>query len=306
MGNDAAPTSVAFPYSPVWRALAFFVPAAIFAFAILRLIAHSREANAFDDLYVVVALACAAVTVGPHLFIAAALSGSLRIGDDGVTRTWFGRRHTLAWSRILEVRDFLNQIQVIPARESDTIYVQFYHNLVRPVTFHKTLIQFARKYEVNLMLRPTTRRFLPVRWRQLVLLALIIGTGLVVFTVGMFRTDVQMRAMVVGLLAGCTYTTVSAAIWMTVSKSHKRIRAQALVFYALYWATLLLPLLVLGVRQIEQPDARQLTNPVIYGLAYVFAYLFGFFSGSGLLGLFYPNRDLEPRDHAIEVLGGQA
>jgi hypothetical protein len=291
--QETAEPSVAFPYSPVWRLLAFFVPAAIF-FSAIRGLANSR----MDQTYLVVAIACAVACLWPHLFIAAALSGSFRIGHEGVTRAWFGRHRTLAWSKILEVRDFLNQIQVIPARQHETIYVQFYHNLVRPVTFHETLIRFARTYEVNLMLRPTTRRFLPIRWRTLVLLGLIIGTGLVLLTVRLLRTQVHGGVMVIGLLAGCTYTTVSAALWMTVSKSHKRIRAQALLFYSLYATVLLMPLLVLGARELGRP----FVNPVLYTIAY----LFGFFSGSGLLGLFYPNRDIEPKDHASEVFGSHA
>jgi hypothetical protein len=289
--NSSSTKSAVFIYSPFWRMLAFFVPAAIF-YSAIRGLARS----ALDQIYLIVAIACAAAAVGPHTFIAAVLSGSFRVGNEGVTRSWFGRHRTLAWSKILEVRDFLNQIQVIPARQHETIYVQFYHNLVRPISFHHTLIAFARKHETNLMLRPTTRRFLPVRWRTLVLLGLIIGTGLVLLTVRLLRTEVHGGVMVVGLLAGCTYTTISAALWMTVSKSHKRIRAQALLFYALYATVLLLPLLVLTAREISRPAF----NPVLY----VIAYLFGYFSGSGLVGLFYPNRELEPRDHAAEVLGG--
>jgi len=290
--NSGSTKSTVFAYSPVWRMLAFFVPAAIF-FSAIRGLARSP----LDQVYLIVAIACAAVTVGPHLFIAAVLSGSFRVGDEGVTRSWFGWHRTIAWSKILEVRDFLNQIQIIPARQHETIYVQFYHNLVRPISFHHTLIAFARKHETNLMLRPTTRRFLPVRWRTLVLLGLIIGTGLVLLTVRLLRTDVHGSVMVVGLLAGCSYTTISAALWMTVSKSHKRIRAQALLFYALYGTILLLPLMVLAARELGRP----LFNPLLY----VIAYLFGYFSGSGLVGLFYPNRELEPKDHATEVLGQQ-
>ncbi len=288
--KESTERSVGFAYSPVWRLLAFLVPVAIFYFGLRGL-----GSSTMDRTYLVVAIACAAVALGPHLFIAAALSGSIRIGPEGVTRKWLGHGRTLEWPKILECRDFLNQIQIIPARQPDTIYVQFYHNLVRPVTFHSTLIRYARKYEVNLMLRPTTRRFLPIRWRTLVLLGLIIGTGLVLLTVRLLRTQVHGEVMVIGLLAGCTYTTVSAALWMTVSKSHKRIRAQALLFYALYAAVLLLPLMVLGAREVGKP----LVNPLLYAVAY----LFGFFSGSGLLGLFYPNRDLEPKQHATEVLG---
>ncbi|MBN1918919.1 MAG: hypothetical protein JW889_13515 [Verrucomicrobia bacterium] len=292
-----APDSVRFAYSPVWRALAFFVPVAIFAFAIRGLIQKPQRGDPEKDILVISALVCAFVALGPHLFIAAMLSGSFRVGDEGVSRIRLGRRHTLPWTKILEVRDFLNQIQVIPARESDTIYVQFYHNLVRPVTFHKTLIEHARKFEVNLMLRPTTRRFLPIRWRQLVLLGLIIGTGLMLLAVRLALARVHAGVMVVGLLAGCTYTTLSAALWMTVSKSHKRIRAQAIVFIALYFFVMLMPLMVILLRA----GREVVENPFIA----IAAYLFGYFSGSGLVGLFYPNRALEPKDHAAEVLGNQ-
>jgi hypothetical protein len=291
--QETVEPSIAFPYSPVWRLLAFFVPVGIFAFAI-----RGFARTATDPTYLIVAIACAAISVWPHLFIAGTLSGAVVIGHEGVTRRWLWRRHRLRWSRILEVRDFLNQIQVIPAKESDTIYVQFYHNLVRPTTFHKALINGARKYEVNLMLRPTTRRFLPIRWKSIVLLGLIVGTGLALLAVRAFRTRQYGDVMVIGLLAGCTYTTVSAALWMTVSKSHKRIRAQALLFYSLYVAVLLMPLLVLGGREIGKLHINL--------LVYTLAYLFGFFSGSGLLGLFYPNRDIDTKDHASEVFGAHA
>ena len=289
--------SIRFAYSPVWRALAFFVPTAIFAFAIRGLVNTSVRDSLEKDVFVVSAIVCAVVAAGPHLFIAAVLSGSFRVGDEGVSRVWFGRRHTLPWTQILEVRDFLNQLQVIPARQPDTIYIQFYNNLVRPVTFHKTLIAHARKFEVNLMLRPTTRRFLPIRWRELVLLGLIVGTGLVLLAIRLSITRVHTGVMLVGLLAGCTYTTLSAALWMTVSKSHKRIRAQAIVFITLYFFVMLMPLMVIVLRG----------GPTVTGNPFiaVAAYLFGYFSGSGLVGLFYPNRSLEPRDHAIEVLGNQ-
>jgi hypothetical protein len=291
-GNQPPEKSIQFAYSPVWRLLAFLLPVAIYYFAIRGLLRTHME-----QVYLIVALVCGAVALGPHLFIAAVLSGSFRVGPEGVSRVWFGRRHTLPWSKILEVRDFLNQIQIIPARESHTIYVQFYHNLVQPVTFHRTLIEHARTHEVNLMLRPTTRRFLPIRWRGLLLLALIIGTGAVLITVNAFRTEAYQAVMQVGFMAGCTCTTVSAALWMTVSKSHKRIRAQGMLFQALYWMMLLLPVLILG--------AREIGRPAVNLLLYAVAYLFGYFTGSGLLGLFYPNRDTEPKDHAEEVLGGR-
>ena len=295
--SNNASDSMRFAYSPVWRALAFFLPAAIFAVAIPRLMQISQKGSPDKDVLVISAIVCAFVALGPHLFIAVALSGSFRVGDEGVSRVWLGRRRTLPWSKILEVRDFLNQIQVIPARQSDTIYVQFYQNLVRPTTFHKTLIAHARKFEVNLMLRPTTRRFLPVRWRQLVLLGLIGCTGIVLLAVRLAVTRVHAGVMVVGLLAGCTYTTLSAALWMTVSKSHKRIRAQAIVFIALYSFVMLMPLMVVLLR-----GGLAVTGNPLVAIA---AYLFGYFSGSGLVGLFYPNRDLEPKDHAAEVLGSQ-
>ena len=290
--NDLPKVSKPFAYSPVWRLLAFVLPVVIFYFAIGGLI-RSR----MPHVYRIVALVCAVVGLVPHLFIAATLSGSFRVGADGVSHNWFGFKHTLAWPKILECRDFLNQIQIIPARQADTIYVQFYQNLVRPLTFHKTLIWYARKHEVNLMMRPTTRRFLPIRWRTLVLLGLIIGTGIVLVTVNAFHTEVYQAMMLVGLLAGLTYTTLSVALWISVSKSHKRIRAQGLLFYSLYLVMLLLPLLVLAARELGRPGL----NVGLYALAY----LFGYFSGSGLLGLFYPNRDIEPKEHATEVLTNQ-
>ena len=291
--KDLIETSTAFAYSPVWRLLAFLVPAALFFFVIRNL-----KRIGMEQAYLVVAFASAAVTLGPHLFIAATLSGSFRIGPEGVSRLWFGLRRTLAWSKILECRDFLNQIQIIPARQADTIYLQFYNNLVRPVTFHTTLMRYATKYEVNLMMRPTTRRFLPIRWRSILLLALIIGTGVVLVAARKSRTPAHEAAMLVGLVAGCTYTTLSVALWMTISKSHKRIRAQRLVFYAVYAVVLLLPLLVLSAREATR-------NRPVDLILFAFAYLFGYFSGSGLLGLFYPNRDLEPKHHAAEVLSGR-
>jgi len=291
--NNASEATVRFIYSPVWRLLAFLVPVAIFFFAIRNLYSYRQT----DQTYFVVALACAVAALGPHLFIAGVLSGSFYVGPEGVARGWFGFRRTLPWPKILECRDFLNQIQIIPAREADTIYVQFYNNLVRPVTFHKMLIHHAREHETNLMLRPTTRRFLPIRWRTIVLLGLIIGTGAVLAGARAFSVPAHETVMLVGFVSGCTYTTISVALWMTVSKSHKRIRAQGIMFYALYVLVLLLPLLVLG--------AREANNNSVRLLSYTFAYLFGFFSGSGLLGLFYPNRDIEPKDHATEVLGNQ-
>jgi len=290
--KDAPEVSQAFAYSPVWRLLAFVLPAVIFCFVIRGLVRmHVPQA------YLFVAIVYAVVAVGPHLFIAATLSGSFRIGAEGVSRNWFGFKRTLAWPKILECRDFLNQIQIIPARQADTIYVQFYHNLVRPVTFHKTLIWYARKHEVNLMLRPTTRRFLPIRWRTIVLLGLIVGTGVMLVTVNAFRTEAYQAVMLVGLLAGCTSTTVSVALWVSISKSHKRIRAQGTLFCAIYVVMLLLPLMVLGAREASNHNVN-------LGL-YAVAYLFGYFSGSGLLGLFYPNRETEPKEHATEVLTNQ-
>ena len=294
--NNDAGASRRFMYSPVWRLLAFVLPLAIFFFA-YRTLHALQTGDLIDQAYLAVAFVCAFVAVGPHLFIAAVLSGSFRVGPEGVTRSWFGFRRTLTWPKILECRDFLNQIQVIPAREADTIYVQFYNNLVRPVTFHKMLIRYAREYETNLMLRPTTRRFLPIRWRSLVLFGLIIGTGAVLVAARGSRKPIQEAIMLIGFIIGCGSTTVSVALWMTVSKSHKRIRAQGLMFSSLYMLMLLLPLLVLG--------AREATNHSAKLVFYTFAYLFGFFSGSGLLGLFYPNREISPIDHATEVLGNQ-
>jgi len=294
--TDLTETSTAFAYSPVWRLLAFLLPVVLFYFALSGLITM-RSRGEVGEPYLVAAVACAVVALGPHLFIAAVLSGSFRIGPEGVSRHWFGRRRTLPWSKILECRDFLNQIQIIPARQADTIYLQFYNNLVRPVTFHTTLMRYATKYEVNLMMRPTTRRFLPIRWRSVLLLALIVGTGVVLVAAREFRTQAHQAVMLVGFLAGCTYTSLSVALWMTVSKSHKRIRAQGQLFAAVYCLVLLLPLLALG--------ARELNKPLVNLVFYTFGYLFGYFSGSGLLGLFYPNRDLEPKQHATEVLSGR-
>lgn len=52
-------------------------------------------------------------------------------------------------------------------------------------------------------------------------------------------------------------------------------------------------------------EPTEIGRPLFNPLLYIIAYLFGYFSGSGLVGLFCPNRELEPKDHATEVLGQQ-
>lgn len=201
----------------------------------------------------------------------------LLITDTFIRRRRLFANRTLHWDDVIEYRDFRNYIHLVPAEESQGIYIDYYVTFGRHRELSRFVSRKCREVDANIMISRRRRRLVPCD----------LGVGATIaFTVasGLLLLFLRHRIVLLGFLSGIVLSLVIAWFWLITRRRPDRWRSGGFIYVTVFLLFLILP-----PAYFAQSVGTQGVKAVgILGLLY----LVGLLAGSGIMAALLPSRKI--------------
>ncbi len=211
----------------------------------------------------------------PYLGLLLTLSDRIRITDRSLQQVRPFRRRRVTWDNLIECRDFLNYIHLVPTDRSSEIHIDYYQTFHRHSHLWRRITRKCRDAEANMMVGRRRGRVASC------------DLGLVpslLFIVGAAATLVlsHQRIVLLGALSGIVLALSGARVWITTRLSPRRWRSGSYLYLTLFVLSLILPPAYFA-QEIHRQGNVALAR---FGTLY----LVGLMAGSGVISSLLPSR----------------
>jgi len=227
--------------------------------------------NRYDIVYAVLAVRL----LTPYVLVLYVVSARFVIDSTGITKKSLFGLMSLKWNDIFEYRDLMYVLELLPLKSRQKLYIDYYMNLSESDEFNKDVIRFCKKNEVNMLVKPATRRLIWGVPNAYLIFGLVFFSGIAVV---FFPVDLVFP----GMMAGTVHVFLCGAFvfisrWLDSNSGPYRILSHAL-FIVLF----LVPLIVLAA-----PLWGRAPWPAYCGVS---SYVTGFMGISGVLEMMFRER----------------
>lgn len=215
------------------------------------------------------------IGVIPYLWLLLRLSERLQLTDKAIRRrALFGNRK-LIWEDIIECRDYLNFIQLVPMHKPSQLYIDYYATFSKHRRLARLITRKSREVEANIMVG---------RRRKRIVLCDMGVSPTLVFTVAWAALVLYSRQRIafLGMLSGVLLTLLSAWQWIVTRRNPRRWRSGGYLHLTVFVLLLVLPPAYFA-QQIRVQGLMALT-------AFGASYFLGFMAGSGTISALLPSR----------------
>jgi hypothetical protein len=234
----------------------------------------ARHEADLAPMYHKTALILLAVGAIPYLGLLLRFSERLQLTDKSIRRrALFGNRR-IVWEDVIEYRDFLNYIHLVPVHGSSQLYIDYYVTFAGKKPLNRLMTRKCRQVEANIMVGRRRGRLLPCDMGIAATLVLVAASVVLLY----FR----QRIVFLGILSGIVLTIVSAWIWVLTRRHPRRWKSGGYIYVSLLVLALCLPPAYFA--QEIKPQGM-----VALGLFGLF-YLVGLLAGSGVISSLLPSR----------------
>ncbi len=269
--------------SIVWILAFFGLPLALFAAMFLEVSTWQQprwgpvapNEDQFAPNYRTATGVLALVGVIPYLWLLLRLGERLQLTNQGIRRKRLFSNRKLLWDDIIECRDHLNYIQLVPMHKSSQLYIDYYATFNKHRQLAKQITRKCREVESNIMVGRHRRRLLMSDLSTAPTLVLIAAwVFLLVYS--------RQRIALLGMLSGVVLAFVSAWMWVVTRRQPGRWRSGGHISFTLLVLALILP---------PAYFAQQVRTQGLMALATLgLLYLLGFMVGGGTVSALLPSR----------------
>jgi hypothetical protein len=190
-----------FSYCLWKRVLIFTIPLAIvllYRLDLLKLEVFQAKSGTYflTHWYEVIFLALVLCLIPTYPVVFNEMSARFVIDSTGITKKTFSSKRSLRWKDIFEYRDLLYRLVLLPVKSGKSICVDYFMNLSKIDRFNSDVVLFCKKNEVNMLVKPLTRKLI---WgvRKINIICGLIGfCGLAVI---IFPVDFVFPGMLAGV-----------------------------------------------------------------------------------------------------------
>lgn len=225
--------------------------------------------------YQMTTLILAAIGLFPYLGLLFRLTERLRITDKSIRQVRLFKGRRVIWDNLIECRDFLNYIHLIPTDRSSEMYIDYYQTFHRHDHLWRRITRKSRDVEANMMVG---RRRGRVASCDLGLVPSLLFVAASVAMLILFR----QRIILLGALSGMVLALAGAWVWITTRLSPRRWKSGGSVYVTLFALSLILPPAYFA-QEIYQEGNEAF---MLFGALY----FVGLLAGSGLVSMLLPSR----------------
>lgn len=269
--------------SILWILAFFGLPLALFAAMFLDVSTWQQPrwgpvAPNEDQLaphYRTATMVLALVAAIPYLWLMLRLGERLQLTNQAIRRKRLFGNRKLLWEDIIECRDHLSYIQLVPMRKSSQIYIDYYATFNKYRQLARQITRKCREVESNIMVGRHRRRLLMC---DLGTAPTLIFTAAWIFVLLYSR----QRIALLGMLSGVVLAFVSAWMWVVTRRQPRRWRSGGHISFTLLVLALILPPAYFA----QQVRTQGLVALAMFGLLY----FLGFMVGNGTVSALLPSR----------------
>jgi len=217
----------------------------------------------------------AAAGIIPYLGLLLRLWERLQLTDKSLRQKSLFSNRKVMWDDVIECRDLLSHIQLVPARAYSQIYIDYYVTFSRHGQLWRLVRRKCREVEANTMVGRRGVRAVACDWGIAPTLAFTAISAVVLL---LFR----QRIVLLGILSGMVLTLLSAWLWLTTRHNPHRWRSGGYIYHTLFALSLILPPAYFA----EEIRRRGLMSLGIFAAFY----LLGLLAGSGVISALLPSR----------------
>ena len=183
------------------RVLIFTIPVAIvllYRLNALKLELFQAKSGAYFLMswYDAVFAALVVGLIPTYLVVFNEMAARFVVGPAGITKKTLLSERSLKWKDVFEYRDLLYRLVLLPVKSGRSICVDYFMNLSRIDEFNTDVIRFCKKNEVNMLVKPLTRRLIWGIRNVNIVCGLIVFCGL---SVVVFPVDFVFPGMLAGV-----------------------------------------------------------------------------------------------------------
>lgn len=266
----------------LWMLAFFGLPAALFGAMLAEVsrwenptwVAAVNEEE-LTPRYQTTTMILAAVGAIPYLCLLLRFSERLQLTDKSIRRKALFRNRKLLWEDIIECRDHLNYIQLLPMYGSSAIYIDYYATFNKHRELSRLITRKCREVEANLMVGRRRGRLLPCDLG-------IVPTSVFVAASSVLLLYCRQRVVLLGILSGTVLALLSACVWVITRRHPRRWKSGGYIYVTLLALSLILPPAYF-LEQIRTQGLMALGTFAIF-------YLVGLLAGSGVISTLLPSR----------------
>ncbi len=274
-------------------ALAFFgLPVVLFVLMMLDVsdwqkprwgpVAENEEQ--LGPAYRTTATVLAIIAAVPYLWLLLRLWERLRITDKSIRRRGVVRNQKLFWEEVIECRDYLNYIHLVPMYKSSAMYIDFYATFAGHKQLSRSIIRKCRDVEANVVVGRHRRRLVVCDMGLVPTLVFLVASAALLLLC-------RQRITFLGFLTGVVLTFLSAWVWVVTHRNPRRWKSGGYIHLTLLVLALILPPAYFA-KEVKMEALAVLTRFETFatlGLFYLF-YIAGLLAGSGVISGLLPSR----------------
>lgn len=278
--------------SLLWLLVFFGLPVALFVVMLME-VSHwekpewgpeplnQEKAAPQYQQYRTTTMVLAMVGAIPYLWLLLTFAERLQLTDKAIRRKRLFRNRKLLWEDVIECRDYLNYIQLVPMYKSSALYVDYYATFNKHRQLSRLITRKCREVEANIMVGRRRRRLVVCDFGVVPTLIFIAASAVLLLY---FR----QRIAFLGMVSGVVMTLLSAWIWLITHRNPRRWRSGGYIHFTFFVLALILPPAYFA-QQIDVQRASRLMALGTYGVFYL-SYFVGLLAGSGLMSALLPSR----------------
>jgi hypothetical protein len=239
------------------------------------LAAAEKQEKRVHSAYRLTTAILVAVGMLPYLALLLRLTERLRITDKAIRQVRLYKNRRIIWDNLIECRDFLNYIHLVPTDRSSEMYIDYYQTFRRHEHLWRRITRKSRDVEANMMVGRRRGRVASCDLGLVPSLLFVTASAAMLI---LFR----QRIILLGVLSGMVLALAGAWAWITTRLSPRRWKSGGYLYVMLFALSLILPPAYFA-QDVSQEGKIALVS---FGALY----FVGLLAGSGLMSMLLPSR----------------